>query len=111
MIRHPDSIVAWVESVTRAQGDRPALIHEDVAWTYRELWSRAEMVARYLLSTGLRPGDGEGLMGANEPAYVVNYHGIMRAGGPVVPVAGMLEGASARTLLEYVDGERVIGGR
>src|SRR5690625_1616522 len=111
MIRHPDSIVAWVESVTRAQGDRPALIHEDVTWTYRELWSRAEMVARYLLSTGLRPGDGVGLMGANEPAYVVNYLGIMRAGGTAVPVNGMLDGASARTLLASVDVTRVFVGR
>ncbi|MFI9837507.1 class I adenylate-forming enzyme family protein [Nonomuraea sp. NPDC051941] len=111
MALNPYSVVTWIDAVTRAQGARPALIHEGVTWSYRDLWSRAEVVARHLLTTGLRPGDAVGLIGTNEPAYVVNYLGIMRAGGTAVPVNGMLDGTSASRLLASVDAARVFVGR
>ncbi|WP_232827612.1 class I adenylate-forming enzyme family protein [Jiangella endophytica] len=111
MIAHPDTVVAWIEAVARAHGGRPALIHEAATWSYRDLWSRAEDVARRLLADGLRPGDAVGLLGANEPAYIVNYLGIARAGGTAVPVNDRLDGATVRSLLAAVDATRVFVGR
>ncbi|SDT16238.1 class I adenylate-forming enzyme family protein [Jiangella sp. DSM 45060] len=111
MIDHPDTVVAWIEAVVRAHGGRPALIHDGTIWSYQDLWSRAEDAARRLLSGGLRPGDTVGLLGANEPAYIVNYLGIARAGGTAVPVNDRLDGATVRSLLVSVDATRVFVGR
>ncbi|SEE73700.1 class I adenylate-forming enzyme family protein [Jiangella alba] len=111
MIAHPDTVVAWIEAVVRAHAGRPALIHDGVTWSYRDLWSRAEDAARRLLAGGLRPGDTVGLLGANEPAYIVNYLGIARAGGTAVPVNDRLDGATVRILLASVDATRVFVGR
>ncbi|SDU46705.1 class I adenylate-forming enzyme family protein [Jiangella alkaliphila] len=111
MTPSPASVVAWIDAVTRAQGERPALVHDGITWTYRDLWTRVEAVARHLLSTGLRPADAVGLMGANEPAFVVNYLAIMRAGGTAVPINGMLDGAAAGRQLASVDATRVFLGR
>lgn len=111
MANKANSIVSWVAAVVRARPQRPALIYDGITWSYREFWDRAGAVARDLLSMGLQPGQAVGLIGANEPAYVVNYLGIMRAGGTAVPINALLDAASVKEQLAYVDAIAVFVGR
>ncbi|MFF0145690.1 2-succinylbenzoyl-CoA synthetase [Amycolatopsis sulphurea] len=106
-----DSVVAWVGAVARAHAGSPALVGDQVVWTYRDLWDRAGEVARLLLRRGHRMGDPVGLIGANEPAYVATYLGIMRAGGIAVPVNAMLDAGTAQRQLASVAPKRVFAGQ
>ncbi|MGH3518494.1 MAG: class I adenylate-forming enzyme family protein [Haloechinothrix sp.] len=106
-----NSIVSWVGAVVRAHPRSPALMHDGTTWSYQEFWDRAGAVARNLLAVGLQPGQAVGLIGANEPAYVVNYFGIMRAGGTAVPINALLNATAVKEQLAYVDAIAVFVGR
>ena len=108
----PATLVEWVGAVARAQARRPA-VHGDggLAWSYGELWERAGGIARHLLSErGLRPGDRVGLVGANEPAYLAAYLGVLRSGAVVVPLNAMLGVPEMREQLEHVGAAAAIAG-
>lgn len=60
---------------------------------------------------GLQPGQAVGLIGANEPAYIVNYFGILRAGGTAVPINARLDAAAVKEQLAHVDAIAVFVGR
>lgn len=110
MPRGVDSLVRWLGAVARARSQRPALIEGKLVMSYRELWDRSAAVARELLHDGLRPGDAVGIIGANEAAYVVNYLGIIRAGGTAVPVSNMLDGQAVKSQLSFVNVRSVFLG-
>jgi len=108
----PATLVDWIGAVARAQARRPA-VHGDggLEWSYGELWERAGGIARHLLrERGLRPGDRVGLVGANEPAYLAAYFGVMRAGAVVVPLNAMLDVAEMRDQLAHVGAVAAIAG-
>ncbi|SDU46789.1 class I adenylate-forming enzyme family protein [Jiangella alkaliphila] len=106
-----DTVVAQVGAVARAHPNDPALIFDGELWTYAQLWSRTEQIARGLLGLGLRPGQPVGIIGRNESAYVAAYLGIMRAGCVAVPVNTMLDLAAIRDQLELVGVRTIFAGR
>ena len=107
----PATLVDWIGAVARAQARRPAVYGDGIAWTYEELWARAGGIARHLLTDrGMRPGDRVGLVGANEPAYLAAYLGVLRAGGIAVPLNAMLDVAEMREQLAHVDAAGTIVG-
>jgi fatty-acyl-CoA synthase len=107
----PQTLVAWLATVARAQGERPALIEDGEAWSYRRLWEEAGGIARRLTAKlGLAQGDRVGLVGANGASYLAAYLGIMRAGCVVVPLNAMLDAASMRDQLQLVGAAGVIAG-
>lgn len=110
MATNQNSLVSWIGAVVRAQPARPALIQDQTVWTYRDLWRRSEAVARHLLGMGVDPRQSVGLIGANEPAFLVNYFGIMRAGMSAVPINAMLDAAAVKDQLNTVRAQRVIVG-
>ena len=107
----PSTLVAWIGAVARAHARRPAVHGDGVAWTYDELWGRAGGIARHLLAErALAPGDRIGIVGANEPAYLAAYLGILRAGCVAVPLNAMLSVAEMRDQLAHVGAACVIVG-
>jgi acyl-CoA synthetase (AMP-forming)/AMP-acid ligase II len=107
----PATLVDWIGTVARAQAGRPAVHGDGGTWTYEEFWARAGRIARHLLSDrGLRPGDRVGIVGANEPAYLAAYFGVMRAGGIAVPLNAMLAPEEMRDQLEHVGAVATIVG-
>src|ERR1700757_2516351 len=61
------------------------------ALTYRELDEASARVAGLLHERGLKPGDRVGLMMPNVAEVPVVYHGVLRAGGVVVPMNPLLK--------------------
>jgi len=109
--RQPDTLVAWIAAVVRAQGDRPALFGGNEAWSYRELWERAAGVARHLLhDRGFTPGARVALVGRNDPRYLAAYLGILRSGCTAVPLNAMLDVPTMRAQLELVGASGTIVG-
>lgn len=79
--------------------------------TYNEMWSRAGGIANYLLADNAIPaGSRIGLIGANEPAYIEAFLGILRAGHVAVPLNWMLDADSIIAQLEMADAASVIIG-
>lgn len=106
----PATLVDWIGAVARAQAHRPAVHGDGVEWTYEELWGRAGGIARHLLrDRGIRPGDRVGLVGANSPAYLAAYFGVLRAGAVAVPLNAMLDVAELREQLALVEAACVVG--
>lgn len=85
------SLLGWLAATAAAQPDRPALHQDGDTWSWSRFWERSARVAAALRERdGFRPGSTVGLIGANEPAYIAAYFGILRAGGVVVPLNAML---------------------
>ena len=71
------------------------------ATSYRALERASARVASLLCRHGLSPGDRVGLLLPNVPNFGVVHHGVLRAGGVVVPMNPQLEAqAIARRLKE-----------
>lgn len=73
------------ESARRAP-DHPAVIFDGGQLTYREIDERSDDLARALVGLGLQPGQGVGLQLPNVPEFVIVLHGILKAGGYVIPM-------------------------
>ncbi|MFW5964839.1 MAG: long-chain-fatty-acid--CoA ligase [Natronomonas sp.] len=54
--------------------------------SYGEFWAQTGRFARALADSGVEPGDRVGVYLPNLPQYVIAFHGILRAGGIVVPM-------------------------
>lgn len=65
----------------------PAVISDGRVWTYRELDSRANQVARLLVKRGVRPGDRVGLILDRSAETYVALLAVMKAGAAFVPLA------------------------
>ncbi len=72
--------------------DRPAVKLDDVELTYAQVDDASARVAALLRERGVEPGDRVGIMLPNVPYFPVVYHGVLRAGGVVVPMNVLLKG-------------------
>ena len=110
-MHEPHTLVGWIGAVARAKAARPAVIGDGVSWSYLELWARAGGIARHLMrDEAVRPGDRVGIVGANEPAYLAAFFGLLRAGAVAVPLNAMLDVADMREQLAHVGAVATIVG-
>ena len=87
---YPAQLNAAVELLPGPWEDRPCVL-SDETWTYAELRSRAEGIARVLVEEqGLEPGNRVLLHGLDDPDLVACWFGILLAGGIVVATMPML---------------------
>lgn len=66
--------------------DRPYIVTDERAWTYRELADWSRRLAAGLISAGVRPGDHVALLLANYPEFVALKYAISRVGAVAVPI-------------------------
>ena len=78
------------ESAAR-HGDRTAIRQEGIALSYTGLERATALVAGFLRSHGVRPGDAVGLMLPNVIYFPVCYYGALRAGAAIVPMNILLK--------------------
>ncbi|KRD35527.1 hypothetical protein ASE35_20460 [Lysobacter sp. Root916] len=74
------------EQQATAQPDAVAVVYEDHRLTYGELNARANQVAHYLLSQGVKPDDRVAICVERSLEIVVGLLGILKAGGAYVPL-------------------------
>jgi O-succinylbenzoic acid--CoA ligase len=70
----------------RRYPDRPALIHRDGTWSYREFEARIQDAARRLVTLGVRAGERVAVWAGNSPDWAVLAHAIGRVGGVLLPL-------------------------
>ena len=73
-----------------AFGDRPAVIFEDVPYSFEALDRRANRFANALVAAGIEPGDRVTLCAPNTFDWMAAYYGTAKAGAVLNPVTAML---------------------
>ncbi|ABW31355.1 non-ribosomal peptide synthetase [Acaryochloris marina] len=75
-----------VEAQVERTPEATALIFEDQQLTYAELNARANQLAYYLRSQGVKPNDLVGVCGDRSPELVIGLLGILKTGAAYVPL-------------------------
>jgi long-subunit acyl-CoA synthetase (AMP-forming) len=68
-------------------------------YTFADLRAKAESVANWLQSTGMKPGDRCAILALNGPRWVAAYLGVLAAGGVAVPLDTAFKPAQVAKLL------------
>ncbi len=106
------TLSGWFKNVCEAGGNAEALVWYDgglasgerISWSYRDLWARANEVARSLLTCGVGKGTRVGILMTNRPEYLAATFGTALAGG----VATTLSTFSTAAELEHLVGASCI---
>ena len=75
-----------LDAVAAEFPDRPYVVTDDRAWTYREVQAWSVRLARGLVAAGVRPDEHVAVVLANYPEFVAVKYAISRAGATAVPV-------------------------
>ncbi len=79
------TLPGWLKEVTDKFGPREACVMYEnghvIRWTYNDLWSRANEVARALVASGVGKGTRVGIMMTNRPEFLSAVWGAALAGG------------------------------
>ena len=83
------TLSGWLHSVCESGGQAQALVYYDgglahgnrITWTYADLWSQANAVARALIACGVGKGTRVGVLMTNRPEFLAATFGIALAGG------------------------------
>ncbi|MET0167888.1 MAG: long-chain fatty acid--CoA ligase [Vicinamibacterales bacterium] len=82
---YPDkTLIDYLADLSRAHGDRPAVLFKGASVSYRRLETQSDAFAAAVVSLGVRPGDRVALLLPNCPQFMVAQFGIWKAGGVVV---------------------------
>lgn len=80
------NLAAIIREAATRHPDHPAVVYDGGQLTYADLDHQSDLVARNLLSRGLKEGDAVGLQLPNVPAFVIALHGVLKAGGCIIPM-------------------------
>lgn len=94
----PPVVPDLLTATAARQGERPALVMDDLMVTYAELEMASNRVARSLIRYGVRRGDRVALWIPKSMEAIVALWGVMKAGATYVPV----DAAAPASRLAYV---------
>ncbi len=91
--------------VAAGDGERPCILSSGARWTYADLLTHTNRMARVLTDDlGMKPGERVLLRAANTPMMVAAFMAVIKAGGVAVPTMPLLR---ARELGYIIDAARV----
>ena len=100
-LQYPERVNAAAELVDRTDPTTLAVLNEAGAWTYGDLRSLSDRIARLLTEEqGLIPGNRVLLRGPNGAMLFAAWLGVLKAGGIVVATMPILRQAEITTILE-----------
>jgi len=102
------NIAATVEEGRRLHPERPALVFEGEAISYRRLDELASFEAARLRAAGIERGDRVALCLPNTPQFVASYLGALKLGAIAVSVNPALTGGEIRFILDDSGAAEVI---
>ena len=108
-LRYPDRLNCVEVLLDRALLDvsphKPAILYGDKSWSYGELWSQVNRVARVLVQDlGVTPGSRVLLRAGNTPALFVCWLAVTKIGAIAVSTPALLR---ARELRRIIDKARI----
>lgn len=111
IMKNPERVFpSLISELAAVHGDRPALVSDREALTYRELDARANQYARWAQAHGVRRGDVVALLMSNRPEYLALWLGVVRAGGVAALLNTNLVGPGLAHCIDIVEPVHVIVG-
>ena len=89
--------------------DRPALIFEDTAYTFRDLDDSANHFGHQLVELGVSLGDFVTIAAPNGPDFIIATLGCWKIGAIPQPVSSRLPGRELEAIVELADAAAVVG--
>jgi len=87
--------------VEAGNGARRCIVTDSETWTYNELLTKSNQIARALVDEmGLVPGNRVLLRGPNNPWLVASWFGVVKAGGVAVATMPLLRTGELETMVE-----------
>ena len=87
--------------VAAGHGARRCIVTDSETWTYNELLTKSNQIARALVDEmGLVPGNRVLLRGPNNPWLVASWLGVVKAGGVAVATMPLLRTGELETIME-----------
>jgi 2-aminobenzoate-CoA ligase len=100
-LQYPDRMNAAVELIDRADPSALAILNDAGTWTYGDMRSLSDRIARLLVEEeGLVPGNRVLLRGPNCAMLFAAWLGVLKAGGIVVATMPILRPSEIATILE-----------
>jgi len=100
-LRYPERLNAAVELIDKHEPGRLAVLNDHGRWTYGEMRSLSERIARLLAEEeGLVPGNRVLLRGPNGAMLFAAWLGVLKAGGVAVSTMPILRAGEVATILE-----------
>jgi len=82
----PSTIVQEFQTQCRKTPDVTAVVYKNQALSYAALDALSDSLARHLLSKGLRQEEPVGLCLHRDHSLIINYFGVLKAGGVILPI-------------------------
>ena len=93
------NIAKHVEDAAKLCPDQPAIIFEEISWTYSELNKRANQVAHALKANRIERGDRVALYLPNIPEFAICYLAIMKVGAVAVSINTMFKSEEVKYIV------------
>ncbi|WP_430058812.1 amino acid adenylation domain-containing protein [Paenibacillus alvei] len=102
------TVHALFEQQAARTPEQPALVSGETVWTYGELEARANRIAGWLCSNGVKNEDRVGVLLSRSPQLIAALLGVLKAGAAYVPldpalpaerIKGMIQDAGIQILL------------
>ena len=94
------NLAAILRDSARRAPEHPAVIAADTTLTYAALDAASDSVAAALVAAGLRAGDAVLLQLPNIPEFVMSLHGILKAGGVIIPTNTLYKAGELSWVME-----------
>jgi fatty-acyl-CoA synthase len=91
--------------------DKPAVIHGELRFTYRELYDRCRRLADALRRRGIEPGDTVAVLAPNVPALLEAHYGVPMAGAVLNALNYRLDARSIAFILAHGEAKLLIADR
>jgi 2-aminobenzoate-CoA ligase len=102
-LNYPDRLncatVLLDDAIAEGHGDRPAILTDAGAITYRELLARANRIANVLKDAGVEPGNRVLLRGFNGPEMYAAWLAVMKTGAIAVTTMPMLRAPELKSII------------
>ena len=105
---HDYSLNGAFKSRLESAPDRPFILFEDVAISWREFDRRVQACAGVLAARGIAHGDRVAVMSRNHPGHVLMLLALARLGAIMVPVNPEFGASEARYVMEHAQVAAVI---
>lgn len=97
-----------IDEAAEKYPDRPAMKFFGRQWTYQEIKELTDKAAKGFQDMGVKKGTKVALILPNSPYYLVNYFGILKAGGTVVNMNPLYSADEMTPILEDSEAEIIV---
>jgi len=97
----PLSPLSFLERSAAVHPDKPAVVHNDVTWTFRELAEHVQQLARAFRAAGIGPGDRVAYLMPNVPQMLAAHFAVPLAGAVLVAINTRLAPDEVQYILEH----------